>query len=69
MKIRLTESQVQSVLTETLNKERLIDFLADDVEWSVDLVCEFIRKYVDGKTLQERIKSSFPPIQLDLFPD
>lgn len=68
MKIRLTESQVQSVL-ESLNREQLIDFLADDVEWSVDVVCEVIRKYVDSKTLQEKLKSSFPPIQLDLFPD
>ena len=66
MTLKLTEGQIQSVL-DHLSKDQFIDFLADDVEKSVDWICYFIKEYVDSKTLQNKIKQSFPPIQLELF--
>lgn len=68
MTIKLTEGQIQHVL-EHVSPDQLIDFLADDVEKSVDIICRFIWDYVDSKTLQEKLKSCFPPIQIDLFED
>lgn len=68
MTIKLTEGQIQHVLGH-VSSEQLIDFLADDVEKSVDVICRFIRDYVDSQVLQEKLKGSFPPIQMDLFKD
>lgn len=66
MTIKLTENQIYSILAH-LTKLQVIDFLADDVEKSVDWICDFIRSYVDSETLQNKIKQSFPPIQMKLF--
>ena len=68
MTLRLTENQVQNIL-DKLSKQQVIDFLADDVEKSVDWICDFIRTYVDSEILQNKIKQSFPPIQMELFND
>ena len=68
MTLRLTESQVQNIL-DKLSNQQVIDFLADDVEKSVDWICDFIRTYVDSEVLQNKIKQSFPPIQMELFND
>lgn len=68
MTLRLTEGQVQNIL-EKLSNQQVIDFLADDVEKSVDWICDFIRSYVDSEVLQNKIKNSFPPIQMELFND
>lgn len=68
MIIKLTEYQVQHLL-DSLSKEQLLDFLTDDVEKSVDWICDFIKGYVDSETLQNKIKNSFPPIQMKLFDD
>ena len=68
MTIKLTESQIQHVL-DHVSSEQLIDFLANDVEKSIDIICKFIWDYVDSKSLQEKIVTSFPPIQMDLFED
>ena len=68
MTVKLTEGQIQHVLNH-VSSEQLIDFLADDVEKSVDIICKFIWDYVDSKTLQEKIVASFPPIQMNLFED
>lgn len=68
MTLRLTESQVQNIL-DKLSNQQVIDFLADDVEKSVDWICDFIKTYVDSEILQNKIKQSFPPIQMELFND
>lgn len=68
MTLRLTESQLFGILSR-LNRQEVIDFLADDVEKSVDWICDFIRTYVDSEVLQNKIKQSFPPIQMELFND
>ena len=68
MTLRLTESQLFGILRH-LNRQEVIDFLADDVEKSVDWICDFIRTYVDSEMLQNKIKNSFPPIQMELFND
>ena len=68
MTLRLTENQVQNIL-DKLSNQQVIDFLADDVEKSVDWICDFIRTYVDSEVLQNKIKNSFPPIQMELFND
>ena len=68
MTIKLTESQINKVL-DNISKEQFIDFLAEDVESSVDWICDFIRDYVDSEILQHKIKKSFPPIQMELFND
>ena len=68
MTLRLTENQLFSILRH-LNRQEVIDFLADDVEKSVDWICDFIRTYVDSEVLQNKIKNSFPPIQMELFND
>jgi len=68
MTLRLTEGQVQNIL-DKLSNQQVIDFLADDVEKSVDWICDFIRTYVDSEILQNKIKQSFPPIQMELFND
>jgi len=68
MTLKLTESQLFSILRR-LNRQEVIDFLADDVEKSVDWICDFIRTYVDSEVLQNKIKQSFPPIQMELFND
>jgi hypothetical protein len=68
MTLRLTESQLFGILRH-LNRQEVIDFLADDVEKSVDWICDFIRTYVDSEVLQNKIKNSFPPIQMELFND
>lgn len=66
MTIKLTEQQLFSLLKK-LSRQEIIDFLADDVEKSVDYICDFIRSYVDSNTLQDKIKQSFPPIQMELW--
>ena len=66
MTIKLTENQIFKVL-DSLTKEQFIDFLAEDVEKSVDWICQFIWNYVDSKTLQDKLKESFPPVQMELF--
>lgn len=68
MTIKLTESQLFDILRR-LSKQEVIDFLADDVEKSADWICDFIRSYVDSEVLQNKIKNSFPPIQMELFND
>lgn len=68
MTLRLTEYQIQNIL-DKLSNQQVIDFLADDVEKSVDWICDFIRTYVDSEILQNKIKNSFPPIQMELFND
>jgi len=68
MTLRLTENQVQNIL-DKLSNQQVIDFLANDVEKSVDWICDFIRTYVDSEILQNKIKQSFPPIQMELFND
>ena len=68
MTLKLTENQVQNIL-DKLSNQQVIDFLADDVEKSVDWICDFIRTYVDSEILQNKIKQSFPPIQMELFND
>ena len=68
MTIKLTDSQIQHIL-HSLSKEIIIDFMADDVEKGVDWFCEFIKQYVDSAILQEKIRNSFPPIQLEIFND
>jgi hypothetical protein len=66
MTIRLTDAQIEQVLR-CLPKDKFIDFLAEDVETSVDWICKFIRIYVDSETLQNKLKDSFPPIQMELW--
>lgn len=68
MTIKLTEDQIFKVL-DCLTKEQLIDFLAEDVERSVDWISSFIWRYVDSSDLQQKLKNSFPPIQMELFND
>ena len=68
MTIKLTENQIQRVL-DHLTPEQIIDFLSEDVEKSVDVICKFLWNYVDSKTLQEKIICSLPPIQMELFED
>ena len=68
MTIKLTESQLFDMLRR-LSTQEVIDFLADDVEKSVDWICDFITTYVDSKRLQEKIIQSMPPIQMKLFND
>ena len=66
MTIKLTENQVFKVL-DSLTKEQFIDFLAEDVEKSVDWICQFVYNYVDSKVLQDKLKDAFPPVQMELF--
>jgi len=66
MTIKLTERQIESVVS-NLSKEQLIDFLARDIDKSVDWICEFIWNYVDNEELQNKIRKSFPPVQMELF--
>ena len=66
MTIKLTERQIESVVS-NLSKEQLIDFLARDIDKSVDWICEFVWNYVDNEVLQNKIRKSFPPVQMELF--
>lgn len=66
MTIKLTEYQVNHVL-DNISKQQFLDFLANDVETSVDWICDFFSQYVDSEILQTKIKSSLPPIQMELF--
>lgn len=68
MTIKLTENQIFKVL-DSLTKQQVVDFLAEDVEVSVDWICQFIHDYVDSEILQNKLKKSFPPIQMELFND
>lgn len=68
MTIKLTDDQLFKIL-DRLTRQQMIDFLADDVEKSVDWICDFIMSYVDSKTLQDKIINSMPPIQMELFND
>ena len=68
MTIKLTDQQLISIM-DRLTVQQLIDYLADDVEKSVDWICDFIKLYVDSEDLQNKIKNSFPPIQMELFND
>lgn len=68
MTIKLTENQIFKVL-DSLTKQQVVDFLAEDVEMSVDWICQFIHDYVDSEILQNKLKKSFPPIQMELFND
>lgn len=68
MTIKLTDQQLISIM-DRLTVLQLIDYLADDVEKSVDWICDFIKLYVDSEDLQNKIKNSFPPIQMELFND
>jgi hypothetical protein len=68
MTIKLTESQLFDMLRK-LSRQEVIDFLADDVEKSVDWICDFIQSYVDSKRLQDKIIQSMPPVQMELFND
>jgi hypothetical protein len=66
MTIKLTDSQVNCIL-EHMSRQQFIDFLADDIDKGVDWICDFIRSYVDSQQLQEKIKNSLPPVQMELF--
>ena len=66
MNIRLSDAQVEQILR-SITKEQFIDFLEKDVGKSVDWICEFIKKNVDKGEYQERIRKSFPFIQLELW--
>lgn len=66
MTIKLTEGQIQSILNR-LSKDQVIDYLSEDVEKSVDIICTFIYNYVDSKVLQDKLKAHFPPVQMELF--
>ena len=66
MNLKLTENQIQFIM-QHLSKNQIIDFLSEDVEKSIDWICDFIKQYVDSETLQNKIKNSFPPIQLEIF--
>ena len=66
MTIKLTDQQLISIL-DRLSVQQLIDYLADDVERSVEWICQFIKCYVDSEELQRKIIDSFPPIQMELF--
>lgn len=68
MTLKLTDSQLFDILRR-LNRQDVIDFLADDVEKSVDWICDFITSYVDSEELQHKIIASFPPVQMKLFND
>lgn len=68
MTIKLTDQQLITIL-DRLTVQQLIDYLADDVEKSVDWICQFIKSYVDSEDLQKKIIESFPPIQMKLFSD
>ena len=68
MTIKLTDNQINKLLS-NLSDQQVIDFLAEDVEKSVDWICQFIHDYVDDEQLQQKIKQSFPPIQMTLFND
>ena len=68
MTLKLTEQQLFDIL-KRLNRQEIIDFLADDIEKSVDCICDFIMSYVDSKTLQDKIIKSMPPVQMELFND
>ena len=68
MTIKLTDQQLISIM-DRLTVQQLIYYLAEDVEKSVGWICEFIKDYVDSAELQEKIKQSFPPIQMELFND
>lgn len=68
MTIKLTEWQINKLL-DSLSDQQVVDFLAEDVEKSVDWICQFIRYYVDSEQLQNKIRKSFPPIQMTLFND
>ena len=59
MTIKLTDQQLISIL-DRLTVQQLIDYLADDVERSVDWICDFIRNYVDSEELQKKIMNSMP---------
>ena len=66
MTLRLTENQIQSILSK-MSKNQLINLMSQDVEKYVDWICDFIKQYVDSEVLQNKIKTSFPPIQLEIF--
>lgn len=68
MTIKLTERQINHIL-DNISKEQFIDYLANDVEGSVDWICKFFKQYVDSEILQTKIKRSLPPIQMELFND
>lgn len=68
MTIKLTEQQLFGLL-KRLSKQEIIDFLADDIEKSVDCICDFIMSYVDSESLQDKIRESMPPVQMELFND
>ena len=68
MTIKLTDWQINKIL-DSLSGQQVVDFLAEDVEKSVDWVCQFIRDYVDSEQLQDKLRKSFPPIQMTLFND
>lgn len=68
MTLKLTDSQLFGILSK-LSKQEIIDFLADDIEKSVDCICDFIASYIDSKELQDRIRASMPSVQMKLFND
>lgn len=68
MVIYLTDNQVQDVLS-GISKKQFLDYLKEDVAESVDWICEFIHGCVESEELQNKIKQSFPPVQMKLFND
>lgn len=66
MNIKLTDAQIEYILR-NLTKEQFVDFLEKDVNKSVDWICDFIKRNVDSREHQNRITSSFPFIQLELW--
>lgn len=66
--IRLTEEQVNKILDD-IHPATLMNFFAEDVEWSVDFFCKFIREYVDSEKLQQKLRDTLnsTPIFYELF--
>lgn len=70
MTIKLTDAQI-AFIWRNLKNDEIVDLLAEDVENSVDLFCDFIHKYVDSKRLQDRLRTAIDctPIQMELYSD
>ncbi len=70
MSIRLTDGQIEYIWNNLSNK-KVVDLLANDVENSVAIICDFIHSYVDSKRLQDllRVAIDCTPIQMELYSD
>lgn len=66
--IKLTKEQEIGIM-EKMPYSVLMDFFAQDVEYSVDFFCKFIKDYVDSAKLQSKIMQTIEstPIFGELF--